>query len=71
MNDSVAASRKRTVYYKSRAVFIFLKLHSCVKLIFEKLIFETCNSARYKPNFRERVMNERKCGSIQEANGLL
>ena len=66
MNDSVAASRKRTVYYKSRAVFIFLKLHSCVKLI-----FETCNSARYKPNFRERVMNERKCGSIQEANGLL
>ena len=30
------------------------RLHSCVKLI-----FETCNSARYKPNFRERVMNER------------
>ena len=56
-NYGVTKSRKRTVCYKSRAVF--LKLHCCVKLIFEKLICETYNSARYQSNFRERVMNER------------
>ena len=53
MKDSVTKSRKRTVNYKSRAVYYFFETSFLCKLIFEKLIFvETCNSARHKPNFR-------------------
>ena len=48
MKDSVTKSRKRTVNYKSRAVYYFFETSFLCKLIFEKLIFvETCNSARH------------------------